>query len=131
MKTFTSSRQKTGELGETIACQFLKRRGFFIMDRNYTKKCGEIDIIARRNDVVHFIEVKSVSCENFDAIASLSDKYRPEDQVHVRKRRRISRTLEMYCAEHGTGKWQFDVICVYINHAQKIARIYALQNLIL
>jgi putative endonuclease len=131
MKKFTSSKQKTGELGETIACQFLKRRGFFIIERNYTKKCGEIDIIARRNDIVHFIEVKSVSCENFDSVSGRLDRHRPEDQAHVRKRKRISRTLEIYFQEHGAGEWQFDLLSVYINHAQKVARVYVLQDLIL
>ena len=46
MKNFTSDSQKIGQLGEDIACKFLMKHEFSILERNYTKKWGEIDIIA-------------------------------------------------------------------------------------
>jgi len=52
------SRQK-GNIAEERATAFLKERGFFIMERNYHSRFGEIDIIAKKGDVLHFIEVKS------------------------------------------------------------------------
>lgn len=53
------SRQK-GNLAEEKACVFLKQEGFFIIEQNfYAKKLGEIDIIASKDEVYHFIEVKS------------------------------------------------------------------------
>ncbi len=58
-KVFTSEKQKIGELGENIAVKFLTKKGFFISERNYTKKWGEIDIIAEKNNKLYFIEVKS------------------------------------------------------------------------
>jgi Holliday junction resolvase-like predicted endonuclease len=42
MKKFTSNTQKTGLLGENIACKYLSDRGFDVLERNYTKKWGEI-----------------------------------------------------------------------------------------
>ena len=62
-KVFTSKKQKIGEIGENIACKFLVKQGFSILDRNYTKKWGELDIVARKYDKLYFIEVKSVSGE--------------------------------------------------------------------
>jgi len=60
-KVFTSKTQKIGELGEKIAEKFLKNKGFKIVDRNYTRKWGEIDIITKKGTKLHFIEVKTVS----------------------------------------------------------------------
>ena len=59
-KVFTSKTQKTGEIGENIAVRFLVKRGFTVVDRNYTKKWGEIDIVAEKADKIYFIEVKSM-----------------------------------------------------------------------
>ena len=60
-KVFTSETQKTGEIGENIAVKFLVKQGFSILNRNYTKKWGELDIVAEKAGKIHFIEVKSVS----------------------------------------------------------------------
>ena len=58
-----TEKRKTGNLGEDLACRFLMKHEFNISERNYLKKCGEIDIIADKGSKIHFIEVKSVSCE--------------------------------------------------------------------
>jgi putative endonuclease len=60
MKTFL---RKKGDKGEEKVVEFLKRRGFKILERNYQNKFGEIDIIAKRSGNVHFIEVKSTYTE--------------------------------------------------------------------
>ena len=60
-KVFTSEKQKIGEIGENIAVKFLMKHGFSVIDRNYTKKWGEIDIIAKKSEKLYFVEVKSVS----------------------------------------------------------------------
>ncbi len=48
-----------GKIAEDRAISYLKRKGFIIIDRNFYTKEGEIDIIATREGVIHFIEVKS------------------------------------------------------------------------
>ncbi len=52
------SRQK-GDFGEARAADFLEEKGYRIVDRNFYSRFGEIDIIARKGDILHFIEVKS------------------------------------------------------------------------
>ena len=52
------SRQK-GNLAEDKACGFLDENGFMIVERNFYSRFGEIDIIASKDEVLHFIEVKS------------------------------------------------------------------------
>jgi len=122
MKTFTSPSQTKGQIGENVACIYLKLNGFHIVERNFTRKCGEIDIIARKDNKTHFIEVKSVSCEN---------DWRPEDQMHVWKARRLIKTIEIYLSIHKDTDWQFDVMCVYMDFQKRRARVKTLWDVIL
>lgn len=131
MKNFTSPNQKVGLLGETVACSYLRNLGFLIIERNYTKKWGEIDIVAKYAGCVHFIEVKSVSCEIFPEFSRETEGYRPEDQVHFFKQRRLARTIQTYVDDNKVEEWEFDVICVFLNHHVKMARVKFLKNLIL
>jgi len=48
-----------GNLAEDKACEFLLNSGFFIVERNFYSRFGEIDVIATKDEVLHFIEVKS------------------------------------------------------------------------
>ena len=58
-----------GDKSETLATQFLEQEGFVILERNYfARKLGEIDIIAQREEVLHFVEVKSGQRDSFDPI---------------------------------------------------------------
>ncbi|MBI5134591.1 MAG: YraN family protein [Candidatus Taylorbacteria bacterium] len=131
MKIFTSANQKRGELGESVACRFLLDRGFSVIERNYTRKWGEIDIIALRGGMLHFIEVKSVSRENIDDISHETAGLRPEDQMHSHKQGRLKRMIETYIAEHKTNAWQFDLLCVYIDEKCKKARVKVMGDLVL
>lgn len=64
--------RKIGDRSETKATRFLEHEGFAIVERNYyASKLGEIDIIARKEDILHFIEVKS-SYGDFDPIYNLT-----------------------------------------------------------
>lgn len=65
----------TAVLGENAACQYLKVRGFTILERNFRKGYGEIDIIALKGKVLIFIEVKTRSNNNFgDPFEAISKK---------------------------------------------------------
>ncbi len=134
MKKFTSNSQKIGELGEDIACKYLEKQAFYILERNYTKKWGEIDIIAKKGYKLYFIEVKSVSCEtlpDFDEM-DVSIK-KPEENMHPMKMKRLSRVLQTYLIEKriGNTEWQFDLLLVYLDLKEKIARVRAMKNIIL
>ena len=60
-----------GQQSEDLATTFLEQNGFRIIERNYfARKMGEIDIIATKDDVWHFIEVKS-SQTSYDAIYNI------------------------------------------------------------
>ena len=61
-----------GDASEDLATDFLEQEGFIILERNYfARKLGEIDIIAKKEDVLHFIEVKSGKA-NFDPVYNVT-----------------------------------------------------------
>ena len=123
------TRQSIGVLGEDIAVKFLKSKGFTILQRNYLKPYGEIDIVCLKGEIVHFVEVKTVSrktSKNTDDLA------RPEDNIHDRKLVRLSRVIEVYIEEQGIVlDWQFDVITVIIDNLKKTATVRLLSDLII
>lgn len=126
-------RQEVGRTGEDIACKFLVKRGFQIKDQNYRKKWGEIDIIAKKGKVLHFVEVKTVTRENLSDISCVTDGYRPEDNVHPWKLQRLSRTIQTYLLDknYDDVEWVFDVATVYLVLRDKKAKVQLLENIIL
>ena len=131
MKKFTSGTQKIGELGEDVASLFLMKRGFSILERNYTKKWGEIDIIAEKNDSLYFVEVKSKSVSSLEDVTHVTN--RPEDNMHPWKLKRLSRTIQSYLIHKRIGniKWQFDLLVVYLDIDNRKARVKKVENIIL
>lgn len=125
-----TERQILGEIGEDFACNFLKDMGFKIVERNYFRKWGEIDIVVKKKDQIHFIEVKTVSTEKetLDKI----DKYRPEDNMHPWKLKRLGRIIETYLLEKDIeNDWQFDVITVYLDKNRGLLKIDFLEDIVL
>ena len=88
-------------MGENVACEYLRRHGFSIRDRNYVKKTGELDIIAEkpagagRENTLHFVEVKTVLAEDFPLTENKGeDVYDPSLNLHEAKIRKVARTGE-------------------------------------
>jgi putative endonuclease len=137
-----TQKKKIGNLGEDIACTYLKKHGFEIKDRNYLKKYGEIDIVAKKEGKYHFIEVKSVTraTETVLEVAgegvihetTAQDSYRPEDNMHGLKLKRLANTIQTYIAEKQVGdNWQFDVMTVVLNMETRLARVEHMENIVL
>ena len=115
-------RQDIGKSGEDIACQFLEQKGFKILDRNYRKPWGEIDIVAEKDGVVRFVEVKAVSRESLPDISREMD-YRPEEMVTPDKLRKVARTAVLYMENmKDKREYQIYVVGVIMDIATKKAR---------
>ncbi len=133
-KVFTSEKQRIGEQGENIAVKFLMKHSFLIKDRNYTKKWGEIDIVAEKERKLYFIEVKSVSRETLDGVIHETSGYRPEDNMHPWKLQRLSRTIQTYLVSEKVPEdmeWQIDLLVVYLDLKNKKARVEVVSDIIL
>ena len=115
-------KQALGAYGENLACNYLEKKNYQIIERNYRCKCGEIDIIAKdnkKNELV-FVEVKTRSNFNFG---------RPAHAVDLNKKKHILNAAKYYIFIHNIKNmfFRFDVIEVFtqnysfkINHLKQI-----------
>ncbi|MEK7098589.1 MAG: YraN family protein [Patescibacteria group bacterium] len=117
-----SKTSQTGAVGEDIACTFLVRKGFRIIEKNYRKPWGEIDIIAEKNNEVRFVEVKAVSGD-LEKFSRESNTYRPEEQIHPAKLKKIVRTAQLYMAyKEDDREYQIDAVGVILDPITRKAR---------
>lgn len=132
-----TEKRKLGDIGENVACEFLRRRGFEIIDRNYLRKWGEIDIVARKDKVIRFVEVKSVSCVTTKVKplygSQETSHYRPEDNMHPWKLKRLARAMQTYILEKKLDDtdWQLDLITVRIDLKTRQARAEIIENIVI
>ena len=125
---------ETGKIGERIATNFLTKKGFNLICQNYRKKWGEIDIIMKKDKILHFVEVKTVSRKSYgNKFEQEINNYRPEDNMHPWKLKRLQRAIQTYLLEKYKNEpvWQFDLICVFLDQEKKIAKVRFIENLIL
>jgi len=139
-KEEAKKRKRIGAMGEELATRFLVKRGFREIERNYLKKWGEIDVIVEEKGhfgtlgKVHFVEVKTVSRNLSSGGHSLDPRgeYRPEDNVHPWKLKRLHRAIQSWLAEHDsheTRDWQLDLVTVLLDTENKKAKIEILENI--
>jgi len=102
----SDARQFLGELGENLACDELRRRGYAILERRYRTRFGEIDIIARDGESLVFVEVRRKS---HDDCGSAIESIGPQ------KQRRIVRMAVDYMARndlYDRCAVRFDVVAI-------------------
>jgi len=124
------SRKEVGALGEKVAAEYLRRRGFAIAGRNVAKKTGELDLIAREGETLHFVEVKTLLAEEFPREHEDKDEYDPSINLHEAKIRRVARTAEWYVAETDwEGEWQVDGCLVWLRRRDGVAKVQYLPQI--
>lgn len=106
--TDVNARQQFGRAAEAAAARHLEGEGWVLLGRNVRIGRGELDLIARRGDVLAFVEVKA----RRSAVCGA-----PEDAVDGRKRRQVARLAELWLAPRpwalrGVRDVRFDVIAV-------------------
>jgi putative endonuclease len=129
-----TQKQILGAIGEGAVCKYLERKGFKVIDRNYLKKWGELDIVATKSKKIHFIEVKSVSRPFEHVPHETREGYRPEDNMHPWKLQRLARTIQSYLLDKNVSddtEWQFDVATVYVDQEKRLCKVNMLDDVIL
>lgn len=119
-----TSKKALGNLGEKIAANYLKTKGYQIIELNYTNKLGiklgEIDIIAKdkaRSELV-FVEVKAREFHKYkDSL--------PEENVNYQKRRKLEKIANFYLQKNKlfSQAYRFDIIAIWINHSERNAKV--------
>ena len=117
-KTDTST---TGRLGEAFAAEYLVRQGYEILEKNYRRQFGEVDIVARDRGTLVFVEVKTRHSHLYGA---------PVEAVDKRKQRQLSKIAQGYllsCQLNDTSA-RFDVIGVTLDKNNQPAQIELIRN---
>ena len=95
--------QRIGKWGEDVAAEHLTQKGYDVIGRNVRTPYGEIDIIAKQNEITIFVEVKTRTSNKLGL---------PEESITPRKREHMIACAEHYAAENEIDHWQIDVISV-------------------
>ncbi len=95
-------------MGEEIACEYLRKKNYKIIDRNYRKPWGEIDIICKnKSQTLIFVEVKAMR---------QNKQLEPEDNFSKFKLKKFQRVASLYAGEKkynlGKNGWQLDLIAI-------------------
>lgn len=112
----------TGKLGENIAEKYLIKNGYRTIERNYRKKWGEIDIVAEKDGVLHFIEVKTGEAGGI----------RPEENITPRKKHQLRRIIQTYLFDKKTNPerdFQIDALIVVLDFGAKEAIIRFIEDI--
>jgi len=143
-------RGELGKIGEDLVEMFLVKRGYTILDRNFRRQWGELDVVARKRGKIHFIEVKSLAGTVTRKVRDVThetsheravtyirskirkDRFRPEDHITSQKVLRLGRIIQTYL--HGKNvssetPWQFDVAAVLVDEEGRRARVDFLEDL--
>ena len=114
-------RRATGILGEKLAKDFLKKRGYRIREANYRCPEGEIDLIARHKDYLVFIEVRTKTSLEFGT---------PEESITPAKKERLRTVAAHYQQTHDNlpQLWRIDVVAIELDQKGKPSRIELIEN---
>ncbi|MFZ2898869.1 MAG: YraN family protein [Saprospiraceae bacterium] len=100
---------KTGKRGETLAADWLRKKGYEILEQNWRFSRAEVDIIARQGAMLVFVEVKTRSSRQFGHPASF---------VTIKKRRFLADAAQEYMQDAGhEGEFRFDIISIILPEA--------------
>jgi len=130
IRHFTTQRQKLGEHGENTAAMYLKKKNYMIIERNYSTKDGEIDIICIKDTVLYFIEVKTTSLKHGNVFDS--DRYKPEYNVSREKLLKMRTCSETYIYEHNVSReTRFGAILIEFDAKTNTSHLRFMRNIII
>lgn len=112
----------TGKNGEDLACEYLKKQGYAVIERNFRIKGGEIDIIAKDGQYLIFVEVKTRYSHEYGL---------PVESITLRKIQYLLRTARYYIFETGWGNDPFRLDFVSVDFADNpdIPEISLIKNI--
>ena len=119
-----SAKRKFGDIGERIGERYLIAKGYRIIEKNYLKQWGEIDIVAKKNETIVFFEVKTREAKHVE-------HYLAESAVNRSKIRKLQKVCETYLSENRyryNQEWQIDVLAIAINKETHKAKIKHFKN---
>jgi putative endonuclease len=116
-------RKATGDEGERLALDFLRKKGYRILETNFRCRAGEIDIIARQRENLVFIEVRAKTNINFGL---------PEESISFSKRQHLEGAVESYLQQHPEypTSWRIDLVAIELDADNRVKRIEQIEDAI-
>ncbi len=124
-----TKKRRIGNSGENAVADYLASIGHLILNRNYLRPWGELDIVSRYGNCIHFIEVKTVT-----RVTGKSENYEALENIHMWKRKRLSRIIQTYLLDKNIREeieWQVDAYSVILDGQGKVITIECLEDIIL
>ncbi len=121
--------KELGNLGEKIAQKYLKKKRYKILAQNFKRKWGEIDIVAKKQGKIIFVEVKTLR----RAERAEDKAFIPENEIDWKKKKQLRKMTQIYLSENKISlnyPYQIDIIAVEISPDFKKAKIRHYQNAI-
>ncbi len=117
----SQTRLSLGKRGEDIAVHKLKALGYEIVTRNFRCPLGEIDVIAKRNAVWVFVEVRTRRGRKFGT---------PEESVTPRKKQHLLDAAQTYLQEQQLRdvSWRIDFVAVEFSAKGELLRVEVIEN---
>jgi len=117
-----NTNQSVGKLGEQIARQYLQKKSFDILEKNYRTRFGEIDIIVQKDNQIRFIEVKT-------RIGTI--KGMPYEAVNFYKIKHMQRASQYYLLQKKLKNYKLslDVISIVLNADMTVRQIDFYENI--
>ena len=115
--------KQVGHLGEGIAIRYLLSRGYSVVERNYLQPWGEIDVVAKKDNTLHFIEVKSRTVRS----VSEAINFDPYENLHEKKISALIRTIESYLMSNrvdADSEWFLDACFVLISIEERKTKVH-------
>ena len=119
-----TSTSEFGTWAENYVAQYLVSKRYNILSKNYRKKWGEIDIVAEKEGVLVFVEVKANKKE--------INGFEPENRVNPEKLRRLNRVVQTYLVskKYSTEQnWQIDIVSLTLVRDKELVKIKHFKNI--
>lgn len=115
-------KKNLGQLGENIALNFLTKNGYKILQRNLHSHWGEIDIIAKKDDKLSFIEVKT----RIGVVKGF-----PHESINFFKLRSLKRAVQYYLLQNNLKDYKLtiDAISIQLDFSHKVQKILHFENI--
>ncbi len=111
---------QVGRIGESLAREYLKDKGYKILEQNYRTRYAEIDLVARQKDMLVFVEVRTKVGERFGT---------PEDTLNRGKLRKVKRNAEAYVSRLKWNKlYRVDAVCIVLGDDYAVSRFRHYEN---
>jgi putative endonuclease len=110
-----------GNFGERVAASHLESKGYTVLERNWSTREGEVDLIASRGEDLVFVEVRSRKGRDFGT---------PEESITERKRQHLLATISSYMSQHPDSppNYRIDMVVIELDRKGRVMRVEQIEN---